>query len=153
MKIAYLLYGQPRNYKDGYENIKNLFKENNINRVDVDFFFHCWLINENEKYNVSPWRKIENKFIVYNKDIINDLIKLYKPKAYEFENQKNFDYKNIKNSNNILSQMYSRNKVKNLFNLYNMTYDFVIMSRFDNIYVIPSINLNKINTEKIYRHE
>jgi len=49
--------------------------------------------------------------------------------------------------------MYSRNKVRNLFKTYvndGVTYDFVIMSRFDNISIMPKINFKHLNKTVVY---
>ena len=156
MRIACLLYGQPRDYIEGHRKIYNLF---NQNHVQVDYFFHCWLIQENETYKS---RRILDSHIDYNnsKNAFNDLIKLYKPVEYEFENSKEFTHTipnhfihpNI-NVNNTLSQMYSRNKVRNLFKSYvdkeSKMYDFCIMTRFDNIYELPNIDINSLK-QRVY---
>jgi len=164
-KIAFCLYGQPRCYKTGFDNI-NKFVTSNTSDYTFDFFFHTWIINENERYNVSPWRNINNNEMIHN-NCETDLISLYKPSAYEFEKQiDQFDenlyinsivYNNApnyikKNTNNILSQFYSKNKVRNILCNYinnkNEKYDAVIVCRFD--YQNPiNINLNNINLSYI----
>ncbi len=163
MKIAVCLYGQPRNYITGYNNIKKIFDGYN-----VDYFFHCWTINNLEKYNVSPWRNLNESELIVNdqEKIKQDLIDLYKPVSYIFEKSINifdpniylntiaYDNSNNKsNINNTLSQMYSRNRVCNILNEYvtqkNITYDFVIMCRFD---INKNFNLNLYELQKDYVH-
>ena len=39
MKIAYLLYGQPRDFNYGYNNIREFLSKQND--ASVDFFYHC----------------------------------------------------------------------------------------------------------------
>ena len=76
MKIAICLYGQPRDYKNGYKCINNFIKNNSENTYD--FFFHCW-IDDNIKYEISPWRKIDEKTLfIENQDIVkNHIHQLY----------------------------------------------------------------------------
>jgi len=167
MKIAFCLYGQLRDYHTGYLNIKN-FIENN-NEHSYSFFMHAWCA-DNIKYNVSPWRKFdENILNITNSDKIKkDIIEYYNPICYEFQKSiDNFDLNNIKNtiaysnsndiiknnSNNFLSQIYSRNKVRDLFynhvKTLNINYDMIITMRFDMTNSI-SFSLKNINTNKIY---
>lgn len=168
VKIAYCLYGQPRNYLEGSKNIKKL-----VDKYDVDFYYHTWtLSNENETYVTSEYRNISIDDLKYDKDIINKINLLYKPKAYLYENSRFFTidndanfvnslaYLNTPDSNrkdfrisNTLSRFYSNQQVRNL--LYDtikneqINYDFVITSRFDFLKEI-NINLDEIDNEKIY---
>lgn len=149
MRVAFCFYGQPRDYKTGYTNINNFILYNND--VIFDFFYHTWTLDKDMLYPTAPWRHIPNKERQYNNNTIDELKKMYSPKACEDEIQKtHFDptfyinslaYKNntkqinIDNISNIISQMYSRNKVRNILDTYikthNVTYDAVIMCRFD----------------------
>lgn len=174
MKIAFCLYGQPRDYKYGYKCINNFIKNNNNNTYD--FFFHCW-IDDNVKYEASPWRVIDKKNLyIENQNIIkNDIYQLYKPVSYLYEKplDKNKEeylieieyikqskaYINcvqIKKNNihNTFSQIYSRNKVKDLFEKYitntNMNYDIVISTRFDGFCFPKNINISNLQKNKIY---
>lgn len=161
MKIAFCLYGQPRCYKKGFNNINEFILMNKD--FDFDFFFHTWTINKNQRYSVSPWRNINNEEIIYNDNCESELISLYNPCAYEFENQiSKFDeniyinsmaYKNTPNYKkeniyNTLSQLYSKNKVRNILYDYiirkNEKYDAVIACRFDYQNKIQII-LNDVN--------
>lgn len=171
MKIAICLYGQPRNYKKGYDVLSNFIHLNSS--YDFDFFLHTWTIQENETYNVSPWRPIHKDEIVNTN--IQEIIHLYNPKSHEIENQINtFDeqlyihsiaYNNTHNQrqrnniNNTLSQLYSKNKVRKLFNNYmnqtNTKYEAVIICRFDFMNEIQldlsTIDLNYVYTSFIGR--
>jgi len=169
VRIAYCLYGQPRNFTEGYKNIKKF-----VEKHDVDFYYHTWTLpNENTYYSHSEWRNIPKEELKYDKDLIAKINSLYNPKAYLFEEAKVFDMeknndfvnsiaysntdkinKGIKISHTI-SHIYSRQQVRNL--LYNtlqkenIEYDFVISSRFDFLKEINvNIDLNNINNEKIY---
>jgi hypothetical protein len=57
------------------------------------------------------------------------------------------------NINNVISQLYSRNKVRNLLNDYikntQIEYDMIIMSRFD-IDNLPVLQLNNLDVSKVY---
>jgi GR25 family glycosyltransferase involved in LPS biosynthesis len=157
-KIAICLFGQPRDYVIGHKNIKDLIE--NQQQYDCDIFFHCWNIENHSVYKSAEWREIPKKsLIIEDMDVVNQqLLDLYKPVKYKFENSidkfneniynDTIAYNNITNDkilqniNNILSQMYSRNEVRKLFEQHvsekNIEYDYVIMTRFD---VMKKINL------------
>lgn len=167
MNIAIVFYGQPRDYLKGYNNIIQFIKTQHD--CKFDFFYHCWVLDENEHYKCSPWKNIDDSTLLYNKDIITHLQKLYNPISHEIENQNcvilddslynnTIAFKNTKglklsNINNTLFQMYSRNKARNVLKKYldkNCTqYDFVMMLRFD-INEMPHINFNALNKQKVY---
>jgi len=150
MEIAICLYGQPRNYEAGYHNILKFIELNTEHKFT--FFIHCW-IDDNIKLEASPWRKIdENTLIISDSNIVkNDILEKYKPENFIFEKPKKefeceYEIKISKvfekspeqakkNYRNILSQMYSRNMVKNLLENYsekkNKKYDFVVAMRMD----------------------
>jgi hypothetical protein len=168
VKIAYCLYGQPRNYSEGFKNIKKF-----VGNYDVDFYYHTWtLSNENETYHTSEYRNVNVEYLKYDKDIINKINLLYKPKAFLHEESRFFNveksdfflnsiaYLNTSEHNkkgfrisNTLSRYYSQQQVRNL--LYEtiekekISYDFVITSRFDFLNKI-NINLDNIDNQKIY---
>ena len=66
-KIAYCLYGQPRNYKDGFKVIHNLI-EKYKNEYEFDFFFHTWFDSTmiSNYYDVSSYRHISSDLILIN---------------------------------------------------------------------------------------
>jgi hypothetical protein len=167
MKIAICLYGQPRDYHAGFSNINNFI--NMQTNVTVDFFYHAWTLNEGDVYSASPWRNFDKNTLAYNPNAIKEINNLYNPVAYSYENQiATFDeklyintiaYRNTLNEkcknniNNTLSQMYSRNKVRNTFNDYivknNVNYHAVMMCRFDYIGAI-NVDLNNIDLSKVF---
>ena len=169
MKVAVVLYGQPRDYVKGYNSIMSFIKTQE--GCDFDFFYHVWKLNENEEYKHSPWRNIDKNTLVYNEKTITNLQKMYNPVSFEIENQNQltFDeslYKNtiafnnttgkkLLNINNTLFQLYSRNKARNLLVSYlnkmnnSVHYDFVITTRFD-ISVMPKLKLLYLDTSKTY---
>lgn len=169
VRIAYCLYGQPRNFTEGSKNIKKF-----VEKHDVDFYYHTWTLpNENTYYSHSEWRNIPKEDLKGDKDIITKINSVYNPKAYLFEEAKIFDmetnsnfvnslaYSNTDKMNkgiklsHTLSHIYSKQQVRNL--LYNtiqkekIEYDFVISSRFDFLKEINlDIDLNNIDNQKIY---
>lgn len=169
MRIAVVLYGQPRNYLKGYDNIINFIKRQH--GCEFDFFYHCWTLNENETYKHATWRNIDKNELSFKKEIPAELHTLYNPVSYEIENQNNvtFDeslyintlaFNNTKvellyNINNILFQMYSRNKARNLLKTYlekmgdTVHYDFIITLRFD-ISVMPQVLFHELNKSNVY---
>lgn len=166
MKIAWCLYGQPRLYDQGYINIKNFIDKHP--NVDFDFFFHCWF-NESEVgnyYSVAWYRNLSKEETLIKPNTDTELIKLYNPKSYIFEESKIFDVSFIQNSlidiytpsrdktnyNNYLSNLYSKYRVnyllQNYINDHNLSYDLVISTRFDYLNEII-VDIENINTEKI----
>lgn len=174
MKIAVCLYGQARDYKYGYDCISKLMKFNPEHTYD--FFFHCWL-DDNIRYDCSPWRKInENVLYVKNQtDVKNDIIKLYNPVSYGFDKpldktdsdviavieyiKQSKAYLNSStgqrnNIFNIFSQMFSRGQVRDLFYQYittsNTIYDAVITTRFDGWDFPRDLKIPTIEKNKLY---
>ena len=168
MKCAVLFYGQPRKYIDGYNDITRFIA--NQKNVSVDFFYHCWTLNKDELFSKSPWRPLDEEYLSYKENIEEHLKELYNPVSYEYEHQiSNFDkslYNNTlafhqtdgpgprrENINNTLSQLYSRNKVRNLLSnhiqLTGANYDFVIITRFD-VRFQSDLQLYILDVKKVY---
>lgn len=163
MKLAICLYGQPRNLKQGFENIKTFLEKNECKE---DFYINTWSKKIFErKYKTSKWRKIEQDQLKINKNIINEIKEIYKPKKISYQKSIKFKQKNIKSSlifkntrkknkeniNNVLSQLYSKQKVMNLLNSLDdiEKYDFVVGTRFDFLQNI-NLNINELDKSKIY---
>ena len=170
MKFAICIYGQPRKYKEGYKLIKDFMDINKEHTFEI--YFHCW-IDDNIIFPYSPYRNIPIKDLqIEDSSIVtNDLLNLYKPIKYVFEkpiDNSKHDIKNIKDSLmyknspyvqkknifNFLSQIYSRNKVRNLLNESinngNKNYDIIISTRFDGYcfpekFYMDNIDLNHCN--------
>ena len=163
-KIAICFYGQPRNYEEGYQVFYNFLKGNQIDISTTDFFFHAWTISPTEQFHTSPYRKISPSELQFNPNMKSQLLDLYKPKRHRFEPQKSRDFfhveqyqntiayrnlndkKTIDNISNVLSQLYSIQSVRDLFQEYiletGVKYDFIIISRFD---FKGNLSLIKIN--------
>lgn len=166
VKIAYCLYGQPRNLAEGHRIISTF-----VEKYDVDFYYHTWTLpNEHVKYEHSHYRHVKDTDLKYEANIIDKINVLYQPKTYavdpsvtftythsaDFMNSimySNTEHRNRLNISNALSQYYSKQKVRDL--LYdeirktNVTYDFVICSRFDMLKPI-FIDLHRLNPHKVY---
>ena len=175
MKVAVCLYGQPRDYEYGHNCIHKLMRLNDENIYE--FFFHCW-IDDNIKYECSPWRKIDEKtlYIKNQIEVKNEILELYKPISYVFEKPLDkttphviAEIEHIKQSKahsngssghhqmnifNIFSQMYSRGKVRDLFYEYITTsttqYDAVITTRFDGWDIPCDLKIPNIEKNKMY---
>ena len=168
MNIAIVLYGQPREYKNGYNAIMNLI--NNNKDCNFDFFYHCWILEKNDDLYEHTLGTLPPSALIYNEKVITDLKELYKPKSYLYEKEKNVNINclNCENSllgnsphtiksriKNNLCNMYSKNKSRDVLNSYlnetnNATYyDFVLMTRFD-ITIIAEVIFNKLEKSKTY---
>jgi hypothetical protein len=146
MRIACLLYGQPRDYMGGYSHIMAFIKQNNI---EVDFFYHAWILDSQSRYDTCPWANAQPAHLEYKDDIKTHLEKLYRPKRCEYELQRtdwiidtdSLIYKNTKTSDNQrvvrnnISQVYTRTKVCSIVKEFiqdtGAEYDAAIMTRFD----------------------
>ena len=110
---------------------KKYFDRNLINEnIDVSFFLHCWKNN-------------------YQNEILN----LYKPKKYCFENplskKDNFNFKEY----GIISNNYSKfrvNQLKRKFESENqIIFDYVILTRFD-ILILEKLKYESLSRNKFY---
>lgn len=147
MKVALCLYGQPRHLTQGY----SFLSEQILSVYQPDVFIHSW--DSKVPYSVSPWRPINPTPLADPEDIVH----LYRPKKIEIEPAKVFSpdsYPRLveattnpaqrKNIPNILSQLHSRQRVRDLF-LQALhegnSYDLVIATRFDiQIHSLPVFN-------------
>jgi hypothetical protein len=121
MKIALCLRGKVGNNKKyvlgqqsmdvaniGYKH----WKENLLEHNDVDVFFHCW-----------------------DKQFKDELISMYSPKGYIFQNQVNFgshlDVRRFAIKSNWYSTMRAVDIMRKYEEKYDFKYDAVLLSRFD----------------------
>lgn len=154
MKVALLLFGQPRHI----ENLKvfDSHLKHIINKYDTDVFCHTYFDPDHE-FIASTWSNL--KPIKCNSNSINMINDNYKPKKIKVDSPKTFniskemsnsprfkrfDYINDLNTSNIISQLYSINSVSELFETYcndtKTEYDFVIVARYDIIILeFPSL--------------
>lgn len=154
MRFAVVLFGQARDYKKGHSTLMEFIRMHP--ESTFFFFYHVWKLNEGDRYSVSTHRTHDPTHLIYTSSILEDLQSLYHPLAYEEEPvvhlphsyTSTLAYKNncpttIKNAPNILYQIYSRNKARNIFHRYlkesSAHFDFVITTRFD-IQSVPLIH-------------
>jgi hypothetical protein len=110
---------------------KKYFDKNLINeKIDVSFFLHCWKNN-------------------FHKEILN----LYKPKKYSFENPiPKKDDLNFKEYG-IVSNNYSKLRVNELKRKFesenNIIFDYVILTRFD-ILILEKLDYGSLSRNKFY---
>jgi hypothetical protein len=167
MKVAFCLYGQPRDYKRGFEVI-NKFVGTQQN-TQFDFFFHAWTLEKGGVYPSGSWRNLGPDDLAYNENMVTDLKNMYKPVLCLFETQivkfnpqiyvNSLVYENTTSSNaranvdNVFSQMYSRNKVRDILKYHiestGTVYNCVICCRFDYKDSIE-LDLALIDCSKVY---
>lgn len=164
MKIALVLYGQPREYERGHATISAYLKD-----ADVDVFYHCWTLKESETFAAAPWRFIDPATLQYTSSSPDRLRELYRPIAYAYELQTDevlagaaytdtLAYANTvgqkrDNCRNVMFQMYSRTKARHLVAAYvassGTRYDAVLTTRFD-IGQMPTTPLERLDLTKTY---
>ena len=161
MNIALLFYGQPRFI--GHPEIYQSYKQNIIDKYNVDIYCHCWLPNNAGKYETSQWSHISNckaedgavQTIMNQYDPVKIIFE--KPKYFEcsqkihnfFSHNKfsphNYHYSET-DFNNICSQLYSIEQVSNLVE---KSYDFYILARYDSI-IKNCLDYTSIKNNKLY---
>lgn len=147
MKIAILISGQPRNYKQGYLELKNAY----LDRYDCDIVFHAWDSPAQTATQFFSDRPVNT--YTFEDGWQDELLELYKPVNHKFEEPIIFDNKNIVDPiwrqplQNSKAMWYS---VQQAFLLTSQGYDGYIRTRFDLRYEpstmdISALDLNKIN--------
>ncbi len=163
MKVALLFFGQPRFL--GNPLPFQTHRDHILNKYETDVFCHTWWSPDQTSYDTSSWSHIGNA--PADKNSINKIVDLYKPKVTKFQESmifKTSDETNFnkvtriydwayKNKNNIISHLYSFTKVGEILEDFIATtdtvYDFVIVSRLDaEIMRLP--NLKTLNPDKFY---
>jgi len=167
VRIAYCFYGQPRKLEEGYKPVESLISRHPD--IQFDFFYHTWYDSSKsiQEYVASPWRHLGAKELSISSDVLGRLHELYVPKASTYSAPIQFDlsgvnksllYTNtesrkLSNINNLFSQLYSIQQVRNTVFDYvqttNTVYDFIVLSRFDFLNPI-SINFHTLRTDKLY---
>lgn len=147
MKVALCFFGQPR-YIDS-DKIPLLFKKAIHSQAEVDVFTHFWFKEGETELPQSDWSYSKNLSVL--PETVERIKKLYSPVVMEYEPQIDFtpdqETRNLinklphqkfntdKNIFNVRSQLYSINRVIELLQRYTvknkLTYDFVIITRFD----------------------
>jgi len=141
-KIALCLSGQPRNFQNGFNNIKQTILDEN-----VDVHLHGWWHVEDvdKQYLVTPHTGFRYQY--YNlPDTDKQLIESYKPKTYIFERSQFFFMPRPYNIYVPHTNIYSRYSAmatkfysmeKTLINIKqyekdnNIEYDWILLTRYD----------------------
>lgn len=131
MKIALILSGQPRRYRNGYKELKKWF----LDRYDIDVYLHAWKAKEFHKFNFFNGGKLE-KIHHVDENLYDNLVNWYQPKGYLFEKSIQFDGKDIKGQNNqrLNSQMGMWMSLKRAWDLVEnsgIQYDLIFKTRYD----------------------
>jgi len=131
MKIAILVSGQPRRYRNGFKDLKKWF----LDRYDVDVYLHAWEDKVFHKYDFFNEGKLQKVYNVEN-NLYQNLVDWYQPKDYLFEPAIKFDAADLKGPNNqrLNSQMSMWLSLKRSWDLMEATgikYDLVIKTRYD----------------------
>ena len=178
LKVALCFYGQPRLYEQGRENLVNFL--NNSKNCEFDIFFNTWEVDKDQKeYASSPYRFIDKEELTIEENIIEKLIHIFQPKNFSTQHNIDFDYSNlentliykntlkkletkkIKNLNNLMSHLYTKQKVCDLLtstsNTEGLIYDMVVATRFDFrnkiMKDINSFNKNFLNIPNIKKRK
>lgn len=143
--------GQPRNFGDGFEELKKAY----LDRYDCDVFMHTWkgkIHTPTNFFPQRPGRKYELKT-----DWEEDLQSLYSTAAksvkFVSEEPKLFDEHNIIDPiwrqplQNCKSMWYS---VKQAYDLTNDSYDVYIRTRFDLRYESSTLELENLDLTNIH---
>jgi hypothetical protein len=130
MKIAICISGQPRNYEEGFYELKKWF----LDRYDCDVYFHTWKDTSNSFVTSHNFTK--TRHYKYTEEDYQRILDLYQPKAYRFQRPINFDATNIIGDlgftiNGILSAWYSTQQSIQLALKSGTKYDLIIKYRFD----------------------
>jgi hypothetical protein len=171
--IALCFYGQPRGFEENYNNILE-FINTNCKNYEVDIFIHTWWDHSviGQLYPCAPWSRTPESQRLIRADTIDKIKELYKPIRILYEKPNVFEkeveivkkmalYHNIQeeqklhNVGNILSNIYSKYKVSQLFQGYfeemKYTYKAIISLRFDVNTAIKLFNPDTCLQNKVYQ--
>ena len=159
MKIALCLYGQPRNVEDRL--VFESHKEWKLSRYDTDVYAHTWF-KPGYIFEPSTWNKLSP--IAAHDTSVQCIQESYSPVRFEYEDPKEFEFDPVllksslaqyplfgipRNRSNILSQLYSIQRVAKMVEESGVQYDFVIMARYDLI-VLEFPDLNTLDSSFFY---
>jgi hypothetical protein len=130
MKVAVCVSGQPRNYEQGYHELKKWF----LDKYDCDVYLHTWKdVNSTMGGGHKFSTPIEYQF---TENDYTQISELYNPVKSHFQLPIPFDTTEIKGHlgyklHNILSGYYSVYACNKLLQDSGNKYDYVIRTRFD----------------------
>lgn len=147
MKVAIIVSGQPRNFQQGYAELKSAY----LDRYDCDVFFHTWNDTKFQATQFFHDRPVQE----YNMQPswTDELLSLYSPIQHTFDTPKVFDDKKIVDPmwrqplQNSKSMWYS---VQQAFTLVPKGYDVYIRTRFDlryepSLFDLASLDLSTLH--------
>lgn len=129
MKVAICISGQPRNYEQGYYELKKWF----LDKYDCDVYIHTWkdsIMEAGHKY-------VKERTYEFTDEDYDRIIDLYKPKTWHFQKPIPFDTTDIRGPhigyklNSTLSASYSIHACYKLVKDWGIDYDLIIRTRFD----------------------
>ena len=92
MKVAICISGLPRNYEQGFKELKKWF----LNKYDCDVYIHTWY--DTTSVFETGHDYLEKKSYNFTQKDYDNILKLYNPKAYEFQIPIPFDETDIRGS-------------------------------------------------------
>ena len=157
MKVALLLYGQPRGVDK--EDVWRSHKKFIMDKYDTDVYCHMWYDATCKIFDMSSHATNTNSSVVPQSDSI--ILERYKPIQHLFEPPRVFDaspyiqafneggYTCSANFPNYISQLYSVEQVATLCKRSDIKYDMIIVARYD--IVIDSFpDLDELNPKFFY---
>ena len=166
MKVAVLLFGQPR-YCDDPKPQK--FLKGIIEKYNADVYAHPWFEPEAE-YQVSSWAENppdgngiksnpvpSNALEIIQKEYYPKALKVDAPKSFKLNDETlsfirtkwNGPHHTEKNFSNIKSQLTSIGEVANLYESTKDSHDLYVLARYD-AWVTGFPDLNGLRTNKFY---
>jgi hypothetical protein len=153
MKIAVCYRGHLRTLSETFENQKEyLFQDH-----DIDFFCHTWNIYQDQidfmKEVLKPKRLLVEDIKMMEKNPYNSMTSSDLCKDTNFDKEKFISDGYLQSRPyNVLSMLYTLNKVNSLRKEYsqteNVSYDAVIIMRPD-LYFYDSFNYNEVDLNKL----
>ena len=147
MKVAIILSGQPRNFQVGYQHLYDAY----LSRYDCDVYFHTWddaVFTATQFFPDKPAAQY-----AMQSTWKDELVNMYTPQNYMFEQPIKFDNNNIVDSmwrqplQNSKSMWYS---VQRAFSMVHTGYDVYIRTRFDLRYEPSLLNLEALDHTKLH---
>jgi hypothetical protein len=147
MKVAIVVSGQPRNFEQGYAELKQAY----LDRYDCDVFFHTW---KDTKFAATQFfhdRPVQE--YPMEQSWMDTLVELYNPAHSTFDPPKVFDDKKIVDPmwrqplQNSKSMWYS---VQQAFAVVPKGYDVYIRTRFDLRYEPSTLDLEALDLSMLH---
>lgn len=142
MKVALLLYGQPRGIDK--EDVWLSHKRFILDKYDTDVYAHMWFDSDATQFEMSSHATNMTATVIPNSDTI--IRERYAPIEMKVESPRQFQceayigafetggkYKCSSNFPNYISQLYSVEEVAKLCIQSNIKYDMIVVARYDTV--------------------